>query len=212
MPIVKAESKSNSEPVPAGIHQAVCYAIIDLGTQDPNNPKFKASRKVLIIWELPHETINTPDGSKPRVISCEYTLSIGKKANLRAVLESWRGKQFTPEELSGFDLKKLLGANCQLNVIHKAGKVDPSRTYARIQGVVPLVKGMSPAKPVSDLIFWDIPENGVINIPDSIPEWIRGKIVASEEYKERNGIAGAVTEAAQSIAIEDFGGSDDIPF
>jgi hypothetical protein len=130
---VNAGNNKNSDPVPAGVHHAVCYAVIDLGTQDPGNPQFRASRKVMILWELPHETIDTQDGPKPRIISSEYTASIGKKATLRSVLESWRGKPFTADELNGFDLKNILGANCQLNIVHKQGKADPSKTYARAE-------------------------------------------------------------------------------
>ena len=208
MPIVKAETKGGQDPVPAGVHHAVCYAVIDIGTQDPNNPNFRPSRKTIIIWELPHETITTPDGTKPRVISCEYTASIGKKATLRSVLESWRGRPFTAEELNGFDLKKIIGHNCQLNVVHKAGKTDPSRVYARIQSVVPLVKGMPPVKPSNETIYYDIPESGPINIPDSIPEWIAAKIVASDEYKART--EGVHTEAQHAPAEVD--GDKDVPF
>ena len=56
---VNAGSNKQSDPVPAGVHHAVCYAVIDLGTQDPGNPTFRPSRKVMILWELPYETIAT---------------------------------------------------------------------------------------------------------------------------------------------------------
>lgn len=207
MPTVKAESNKNMDPVPAGVHHAVCYAVIDLGTQDPGNPQYRAARKVMVMWELPHETINTEDGPKPRVISSEYTMSIGKKATLRAVLESWRGRPFTNDELQGFDLKNIIGANCQLNIVHKQGKADPSRTYARIQGVVPLVKGMLPLKPTNDTILFDIPESGTIVVPPNIPEWIKAKIVVSDEWKQRSG--GNVTEAVSEQQPHD---TEDVPF
>lgn len=201
---VNAGNNKNSDPVPAGVHHAVCYAVIDLGTQDPGNPQFRASRKVMILWELPHETIDTQDGPKPRIISSEYTASIGKKATLRSVLESWRGKPFTADELNGFDLKNIIGANCQLNIVHKQGKADPSKTYARIQGVVPLVKGMAPVLPVNEKLHYTIPDEGAIIPPANIPEWISGKIVASEEYKERNN-GGVHTEASTSSLDNDEG-------
>lgn len=207
MPIVNAGGKNTPDPVPAGVHHAVCYAAIDLGTQDPGNPSYRPSRKVMLMWELPQELINTEQGQKPRVISSEYTMSIGKKATLRGVLESWRGKPFSAAELEAFDLKNVLGANCQLNVVHKAGKADPSRVYARIQSVVPLVKGMPPVRPVNDVICYDIPEAGPITIPESIPEWIRGKIMASDEWKARNG--GAHTEA---VTVHEADGDDKGPF
>jgi hypothetical protein len=207
MPIAKAESKAGFDPLPAGVHQAACYAVIDLGTQDPGNPTFKASRKVMLMWETPHETIVVNGETKPRAISCEYTLSLGKKANLRSVLESWRGKPFTAEELEGFDLKNIVGRNCQLNVVHKPGKADPSKVYARIQGVIPLSKGMAPVAPVNPTIVFDIPETGDIKIPKEIPEWIAGKIQQSEEYKARHG--NGHTEAVQVPAAPD---DEDRPF
>ena len=42
-----------------------------------------------------------------RTISATYTLSLGERSNLRKMLESWRSRAFTPEELQGFDLEKV---------------------------------------------------------------------------------------------------------
>ena len=75
----------------------------------------------------------------PRAISREYTLSLHKKANLRADLESWRGKGFTDRELEGFDLENILGKNCMLNIIHKQTE---KAIYANIVSVMPLMKNM----------------------------------------------------------------------
>ena len=207
MPTVKADSGKAIEPVPAGVHQAVCYGVIDLGTQDPGNPQYRAARKVMICWELPHETISTEDGPKPRIISSEYTMSIGKKATLRGILESWRGRPFTNEELGGFDLKAIIGANCLLNIVHKPGKADPSRIYARIQGVMPLTKGMGPVRPSMDTVVFDIPESGPIVVPAAVPEWIKSKIDASDEAKARSN--SRVTQAETVATATD---SEDVPF
>lgn len=205
MPTVKADSGKSIEPVPAGVHQAVCYGVIDLGTQDPGNPQYRAARKVMICWELPHETISTEDGPKPRIISSEYTMSIGKKATLRGILESWRGRPFTNEELGGFDLKNIIGANCLLNIVHKPGKADPSRIYARIQGVMPLTKGMGPVRPSMDTVVFDIPESGPIVVPPAVPEWIRAKIDASDEVRSRSNsrVTHAETVNDQINVLED---------
>lgn len=205
MPTVKADSGKSIEPVPAGVHQAVCYGVIDLGTQDPGNPQYRAARKVMICWELPHETISTEDGPKPRIISSEYTMSIGKKATLRGILESWRGRPFTNDELGGFDLKNIIGANCLLNIVHKPGKADPSRIYARIQGVMPLTKGMGPVRPSMDTVVFDIPESGPIVVPPAVPEWIRAKIDASDEVRARSNsrVTQAETVNDQINVLED---------
>lgn len=209
MPVAKSSGKQ-ADPIPAGVHPAVCTSVIDLGTQDPGNPKFRPSRKVLVSWELPYETINIEGKDIPRSISCEYTLSIGKKATLRAVLESWRGRPFTPEELEGFDVAKLIGANCQLNVVHKPGVADPTKVYARIQSVIPLSKGQAKATPVNKTLSFDIPDEGPITLPADLPEWIVAKIVQSEEYKSRNG--GGHTEAQHEEPPADAGPEESVPF
>jgi hypothetical protein len=36
------------------------------------------------------------------------TVSLASNGNLKPLLESWRGKKFTKEELVGFDLKTIL--------------------------------------------------------------------------------------------------------
>jgi hypothetical protein len=112
MPIIASDKGgSDFEPIPAGSHQAVCYGVVDLGTQMSNNPQFADARKVCILWELPQERGKFKDKEdqskmvdRPRAISAVYTLSLGTKANLRKVLESWRAKQFTEDELKGFDI------------------------------------------------------------------------------------------------------------
>ena len=114
----KATNKGGDfTPVPAGIHHAICYAVIDLGTQP--SQMYAPSRKVQLTWELPHERgdfKNSETGitnNLPRVISKEYTLSTGAKSNLRKELESWRGRPFTAEEAQEFEVGVLAGKNCR---------------------------------------------------------------------------------------------------
>ena len=209
MPIVSAKSKNTTEPIPAGVHHAICFGVIELGTQEPTDPKYNKNKKIVIMWELPHETIDTPEGIKPRVISNDYTQSIDKKATLRGVLESWRGRAFTADELNRFALDNILGVNCQLNIVHKQGIADPSRTFARIQGVVPLVKGMAPLKPTNKIIKYDIPTSGPFEIPESIPEWIAEKIKNSDEYKAAHGAPAPVAaKSAPAPSLPD----ESVPF
>lgn len=172
-------------PIPAGIHHGICYAVIDLGTQP--SQMYAPSRKVLIVWELPHERSDFKDDktgqikSLPRVISKEYTLSTGTKSNLRKELESWRGKPFTAEEAQEFEVGVLAGKNCQLNVAHRPSK-DGSKVYANVVSIVPLGKGMSPQKPENEILVWDLPSDGEIKFPAGMPEWIQTKIKGSEEW------------------------------
>src|SRR5690349_18426253 len=122
-------------PVPAGTHFAVCDQVVDLGKQRIVSQMYGESIKhqVYIRWQIPAERVEWEvDGAKkegPAVIGKTYTVSLGDKANLRKDLQAWRGKPFTPDELRGFDIAKLLGVPATITVTHteKDGK-----TYANV--------------------------------------------------------------------------------
>lgn len=128
-------------PCPAGSQAAVCVDVIDLGMIEnslfPNkdgSPKLQ--HKIEVVWE----SSELMDSGKPFLVKKRYTLSLSEKANLRHDLESWRGKSFTDAERLGFDVEKLLGHACILNVIHKAG--SKGGTFANVATVSPLMRGM----------------------------------------------------------------------
>ena len=181
-----AKGGTDYDPIPAGMHQSVCFGIYDLGVQPSNNPAFSDAHKVLLTFELPHERMDfEKDGvttNQPRVSSKEYTLSIGDKANLKRDLVSWRGREFTPEEKESFDISVLAGVNNQINIVHKvSGK---GTTYANITSISPLSKGMTKAAPENPICIYMLPDEGNIVIPETVPEWIAKKIMASLEYQE----------------------------
>jgi hypothetical protein len=187
--IIKEQTKSAIEPIPAGISQAIFAQVIDLGTHDVKvmgSKDTKKAHKLLIVWELPFETYKTENGEKRRSISKRYTASLHKKASLRAMLESARGKPFSDADLkAGFDISKVVGVNCQLNIVH--ANVD-GKTYANISNVVPLGKGMAPQVLEGQPVVFNIPEAGDIELPDTLPEWIKDVIKDSDEWKARHGV------------------------
>jgi len=214
MPTAKAKGGSDFSPIPAGIHIAICYSVIDLGTQPSNNSQFNDARKVRIIWELPNERGDfTHDGkteNKARVVSAKYTLSLSTKANLRKMLESWRGKPFTKEEAEGFELGVLVGKACQVNITHKASP-DGTKTYANVTAVVPMPKGSPAMKPENPTLVFDLPEKGPITFPAGMPEWIQNEIKLSHEYNDIiSGKASRMTDAPP--AFDTSGPDEDVPF
>ena len=144
MPIIAKNNQREYTPAPEGLHQAVCVDVVDLGLEET---KWGKKEKVRIAWqtEATYSDENTQKEKRFVVVS-KYTLSLNEKATLRHHLEAWRGKKFTKEELRGFDLEVLIGANCQLQIIHNIA--DDGRTYANIQAVVPLGKGMTKLQPL----------------------------------------------------------------
>ena len=200
----------NFDPVPQGLHHAVCYGLYDLGTQFQE--KFGTYiRKVLIAWEIPGERILIErDGVKtdlPRAISRQYTQSLHEKANLRKDLESWRGKAFTAEELEGFNLKDILGSNCMIQVIHKS---KDGKTYANVANIVSLGKGMVKTQPENPLRYFSFEDGDII--PEGTPDWISDIIKASGEWQTLQG--GGMPEQDSPPVDDGLGqiAEEDIPF
>ena len=170
------------DPVPAAVHDAVCYLIVDLGTHyDANYDKDK--HEVAVGWEIPALRLEfEKDGVKsdvPRAVSKRYTLNLGERANLRKDLEAWRGRPFNAEELSGFDLRNVLGASCMLQVMHKQGSgKNAGKTYANVSNIMPAREKLTGENPVQ---WYSMEEGG--EIPKNIPDWLRKQIDASNEMK-----------------------------
>lgn len=180
--LIAKESGGGFDPVSQGLHQAVCYAIYELGTHYDERFK-KSTRKCLLIWELPDERIDIEKNGEqvnlPRVVSKRYTVSLGEKAILRKDLQTWRGRTFTPEELKGFDLRNVLGKSCQIQIIHNS---TDGKVYANVSAILPLPKGVKPLNPENPVVFYAINDSRT-SLPEETPDWIRTIIVSSEEWK-----------------------------
>lgn len=131
----RAENKGGGELPPEGTHVARCYRLVDLGTQYSERFKTQA-RKIIIGWELPAATME--DG-RPFAINKWYTLSWHKKSNLRKDLQSWRGRPFEGDDEQYFDLTKIVGQACLLNIIHE--KNNEGEIRARVQSIMALPAG-----------------------------------------------------------------------
>lgn len=197
--IAKEKGGVTMELIPAGVHLARCVAIIDLWTQKRTfKDQEKEIHEVRFEFELPTETYTYKDKDTEeektgtRIIGNNYTISLSAKANMRKFLESWRGLKFTKEELVGFDLQKILGKTCQLQIIH-----SEDWKYANIQNALPLMKGVEVPKSDRDLISFSIEEDDKgnatgydENVFNNLPEWLQDKIMDSKEMKKLFNVAG----------------------
>ena len=132
MPIIARKPESSFAPCPEGLHHAVCVDVIDLGVV---STAWGDKSKVRILWQV--EAVN-PETDRRFELRKQYNLSLHEKATLRKDLESWRGKKFTEDELKGFDLEKLIGVNCQCQVIHNI--TEDGSIWADVQAIVPAPK------------------------------------------------------------------------
>ena len=167
------------EPVAQGTHLAVCGLLVDLGLQ--LNKKYnKLQPKVLIGWEIPDQTYTDVNGdTKPKMVYNRYTANLNEGSNLRRDLATWRGRDFTPDELDEFKLQNIVGKSCFINVIHNDynGKV-----YANVSGIMALPSGVKPGKLSEPALVFDIDEISDAAIAD-LPAWIGDIVMHSEEYK-----------------------------
>lgn len=186
MAINATTSGTKREVIEPNNYIARCYKMLEIGTvQETIMGEVKTLKKVRIGWELPTELrlFNEEKGMQPIVIDKEYTLSMHEKSSLRKDLKSWRGKDFTEEEARSFDITKLIGAQCMLNIILKPSKKDQTIVYNDIAGITPMPKGFEcpPAVNPKQLLEFD---NFNQELFDYLPDFIKDKIKSSEEYKQ----------------------------
>jgi hypothetical protein len=204
-----AKQLSEFTAVPAGNHVAICNAVIDLGMQ-PGSPMYPdPKRQVYLRFELPTErTEYKKDGETiegPMSIGTSMTASMNEKATLRKLIESWFGKKFPNDDTAAdFDVQKLLGRKCLLNVAHKDKN---GKTYANIVTATPIPKGMPADYPQHNpSLFYSLDDPGTFPAYALLPEWLKKKIDA-----RLDAVAQPVRREAELVgAGADF--DDDIGF
>jgi hypothetical protein len=190
-----AGGSGNFKRVPAGVFIGRCFSLIDLGTQTTNG-QFgeKQQHKIRIAWELFGEdeegnplTIDVDGREMPLTISKSYTVSLHEKSSLRKDLAAWRGRDFTDEEARAFDVSKLIGAYCMVNVTTSESN---GKTYSNVGGLTQLPGALKNAKPEpvhANMTFdLDNPDMAVFN---SFHEMLQDKIASSPEWKSLAGIS-----------------------
>lgn len=201
---------STFEPIEAGTYPAVCYGLIDIG--DQYSEKYgNWSHNVIIMWEIPGEKIEIDGKMVSRTISKFFSVppKLGPKSTLRQALASWRGRDFTEQEMIEFDLRAVVGAPCLLSILHKIRKSD-GQTTACVDSIMKMPKGMPVLQTTLDRVVFDIDEDPISAI-DELPEWIQRYITNSRQYKTRTAPVTDVSNLDipdESDEYED----DDIPF
>jgi hypothetical protein len=196
---------------PSGLMAARAVDVVDLGMV---KSEFYGTTKpkITIHWLLDRliptgkwthpltgEVVDVPDelAGKPFMVSKRYTLSLHENATLRHDLMNWRGKDFTPEQLQGFDVESVIGAPAGLNILHQE---SGGKWWANVAGISSLPEGWD-APDTSDYVrFKDrdgYDENGV-RIPDGHDE------------KPREGEPWPEDESRKPVPLSDP--DDDLPF
>lgn len=196
--------------VPPGCHFAICNMVVDLGVQKTTyKGRDKTQHQVYLRWEIPDErTTWEKDGKTtegPCAIGATYTLSLSEKAKLRALLENWRGRPFSEQELQGFDITSVAGKCCQVMVQHET---SGGKTYANVTGVMGISRDQrerarTASSEIGVVVYeLDNPDKAAF---EKLPNWLKEKLA------ER--VPPQTTKTANSFAPsgdDDF--DDPIPF
>ena len=133
-----------------------------------------------------------------------------EKANLRHDLQSWRGRSFTEEEAKAFDITKLIGIPCMLNVIHNVSKAN-GNTYANIAGVTAIPKGFQVPLQINPSFVFSYDEWSDAKFAN-LPEWIRKRIDATSEFQNRLNKSGVNQDPPTDMFEPDNSNNFDLPF
>ena len=209
--IAKSTGSANIEKLESGVYTAVSYALIDLGLQ--KNEKFdKTQRKFRLIWNILDEYVEVNGEKLARTMSKEYSFSLHEKSSLRKDLQAWRNKEFTEDELNGFNLLNILNKACQLQIIKEEKN---GNTYNNIVAIMALPKGTQ-ITGLNETYYFDIENKETWTNWKKIPQWIRDTIKKAENYEE-SGLkvyidAFETEQDKQAENDEFFIAEDDLPF
>jgi hypothetical protein len=190
---------------------------VDLGTHtEDGNYGIQTNRKIRFSWELPDElhVFDQEKGPQPFAVHRILNFVISPRSNFQKMLESWRGRAFTEDELENFEIKKVVGAPCMVTIVHAT---KGAQTYANVDTVAPLPTKWKAimAAPVNQPIYYEI-EMGQNAIFKGLPEWIRQQIANCNEWKDTTkpevGEAPSTEEDPFQSTTEAGDGTDDIPF
>lgn len=210
----------NFDPDPQGTYAACCVGLVDLGIQETEyKGNKKKQHKVWLGFEIPalkKQTFEQQNGEKIEINAqrgITFTASLDKKANLRKMLESWRDRAFTKEELAGFNLSTILGVNCMVSMRHNE---DGTSSY--IANIMPCPKELK-FKPNRVPYEYSMDFKNDSNVMKSInhfsaymPKSLIEKIKKSDTYIYLQTLQQKEEIVNPGMAPDDFVDMDEVPF
>lgn len=138
-------------PHPEGTYAAVCCDVQDLGYEESvYSGETKVQYKLRLVFFCGEWTeLKEVDGEMkrfPMTVAKKFTASLHEKSALRPFAKSWRGADFSEDELDGgFDFERMVGAPAFIQVGHFDWQ---GATYAGIDSIMRLPQGQeAPAIP-----------------------------------------------------------------
>jgi len=212
-------SSGGFTPVPPGMHLARCYRIVDLGTQQSEYMGVtKNLPKLMMQWEVHGEddagNLLVTSKGEPMTISKNYTVSLSENATLRKDLATWRGRDFTSDELKGFELGNVLGHWAMISVSQSIG--NNGKEYTNINTINPVPanikkRGLPEAYNKNQMFVLNDPD---MAIWETFSDGLKAKIEKSPEWQSRRVTHAPQASAAPVVkpAVQYDDLEDDLPF
>ena len=176
---LKDKVKPAIPPMEGGVYMAVCVTVADLG--DQYSEKFKnTQRKVVFSFDIPSETVEMDEETRPRQLSKRCTFSVSKRGTLNKMLNAWLNANMSEQDLAELDLFDFAGKACQIRVT-----VSEDGAHNNVEDVMALPKGMPAPMTDTPIITYDIDEDGFLGEKwEALPGWMRDTIEKSEQYQQ----------------------------
>jgi hypothetical protein len=195
---VKSTLGGSFTPAPAGNHMGVCVGVAIIGTIDQEYEGHVSRKKMVRLYFELSNTLNSDDDDKPFIVGKDFLNSLNAKANLRKLLDGWRGSKMSNQEAEAFNLVKLLDHQCLINVAIKDS--EKGGQYNDILNVSPIPDGVPvPVQKTESFLFNFNPPFKQAEF-ERLEKFVQDKIKTSDEYLALSGGATVATTAAAPVA------------
>jgi len=122
--IVVTQEKKQFERVRAGLQNAICVGVWNIGKQ---KVEFQGEVKFKLKCIIGFEVQQRHSERDEQMLHLEmFGLSLHPQSKLSGLLESWNAKKLTDEERNNFDLKTLIGRKATLNLVENGDYINIS--------------------------------------------------------------------------------------
>lgn len=209
-------SSKPRELCPEGTFQAELIRIYYCGIQENKYNPESPQPKIVFSFELDEPMLES-DGN--HILSTTVTYSLHEKSGMTKLLKPALGSAYPDKPGQELDVDSLVGMKVMVTVSHTQ-KAD--RTYANIEGLARLPRGMQPFTATQDAFSWsceDLHDPNEHKVPKWIKEFAENRIdvqssrpaQAPAPQPQRQPFQATMTLAPQA-ASANVGNADDYPF
>ena len=178
MKIPQFNNRASYPLITSGQHSAICNGVVDLGTQTRMfHGKPSIGRKLMMFFNVLDQI--DPKSGKALGIAHMRSATMGPRALLRRDVESWLGSFADQGAANDFDLRRLVGRQCQLVIKHTDNQVAPS---AVIDAILPPLSNVATSVAMNDNLYFSLDKPDMYAF-EQLPGRVQRMIESSPEWR-----------------------------